>query len=123
MPSIKEAAEDFLSSERIAVTGVSRTPSSHGSNVVYQRLRDRGYEVPAVNPNADEVEGDTCYHRLADIPGAVVAVVIGTKPEHTLSTLEECNALGIRKVWMHRASVREASPTRRRGSDANTASQ
>ena len=42
----------------MAVTGVSRTPKSHGSNVVYKRLRERGYEVFAVNPNADEVEGD-----------------------------------------------------------------
>lgn len=103
MPSVKEAAEDFLSSKRIAVTGVSRTPSSHGSNVVYQRLRARGYEVFAVNPNADEVEGDTSFHRLADIPGVVDAVVIGTKPERALSTLEECAELGIKKVWMHRA--------------------
>jgi uncharacterized protein len=28
------------------------------SNTVYRRLRDRGYEVFAVNPNAEEVEGD-----------------------------------------------------------------
>jgi hypothetical protein len=40
MPSVKEAAAAFLANQRIAVTGVSRTPKSHGSNVVYQRLRD-----------------------------------------------------------------------------------
>jgi hypothetical protein len=50
MQSTKEAAAEFLANQRIAVTGVSRTPKSHGSNVVYQRLRDRGYEVFAVNP-------------------------------------------------------------------------
>jgi hypothetical protein len=38
---------------RVAVTGVSRTPNGHGGNIEYQRLRDRGYEVYAVNPNAD----------------------------------------------------------------------
>ena len=57
---IKEAASEFLAHKRVAVTGVSRQPGSHGSNVVYQRLRERGYEVFAVNPNADEVEGDPC---------------------------------------------------------------
>jgi predicted CoA-binding protein len=62
MQGIKEAVAEFLANQRIAVTGVSRTPKSHGSNVVYQRLRDRGYEVFAVNPNADQVEGDRCYH-------------------------------------------------------------
>ena len=63
MTSIKEAATDFLGHQRVAVTGVSRTPGSHGSNVVYKRLRERGYEVFAVNPNADEVEGDRCLPR------------------------------------------------------------
>ena len=52
----------------------------HGGNVVYQRLRDRGYEVFAVNPNAEEVEGDPCYHDLRSIPGGVEAVVIATRP-------------------------------------------
>jgi Protein of unknown function (DUF5661)/CoA binding domain len=58
MPSIKDAAAEFLANKRVAVTGVSRKPENHGSNVVYKRLRERGYEVFAVNPNADEVEGD-----------------------------------------------------------------
>jgi uncharacterized protein len=57
MTTIKEAASAFLANKRVAVTGVSRH-QGHGSNVVYQRLRDRGYDVFAVNPNADEVEGD-----------------------------------------------------------------
>jgi predicted CoA-binding protein len=103
MPSIKEAAAEFLSHKRIAVTGVSRRPSSHGSNVVYQRLRERGYEVFAVNPNADEVEGDVCYQDLKSIPGGVDAVVIGTSPTHAEGTMQECHELGVDIVWMHRS--------------------
>jgi hypothetical protein len=61
MTTTKQAASDFLANKRIAVTGVSRTSNGHGSNVVYKRLRDRGYEVFAINPNADRVEGDRCY--------------------------------------------------------------
>ena len=57
MATIKDAASEFLAHRRVAVTGVSRTPEAHGSNVVYKRLRERGYEVVAVNPNAEEVEG------------------------------------------------------------------
>ena len=102
MTSIKEAATDFLGHQRVAVTGVSRTPGSHGSNVVYKRLRERGYEVFAVNPNADEVEGDRAYHDLASIPGGVEAVVIGTRPELAEQTVRECAELGIDHVWMHR---------------------
>ena len=57
MQSIQEAASAFLASKRVAVTGVSRTPKTHGSNNVYKRLRERGYQVFAVNPNTDRVEG------------------------------------------------------------------
>jgi predicted CoA-binding protein len=102
MPGIKEAAAEFLTNQRIAVTGVSRNPKSHGSNVVYQRLRDRGYEVFAVNPNANQVEGDPCYKDLRSIPGGVQAVVIGTRPELAEDTMHECAELGIKQVWMHR---------------------
>jgi len=103
MSSIKEAAAEFLANRRVAVTGVSRTPEGHGSNVVYRRLRQRGYQVFAVNPNADEVEGDLCYHDLRSIPGGVEAVVIGTRPELAETTVRECADLGIERVWMHRS--------------------
>lgn len=103
MRTVKDAAGTFLASERIAVTGVSRTPQSHGGNIVYTRLRDRGYETFAVNPNADEVEGDPCYHDLESIPSGVDAVVIATAPEAADATMRECIELGIGQVWMHRA--------------------
>jgi len=102
MQNIKEAATAFLANKRVAVTGVSRTPKDHGSNTVYKRLRQRGYEVFAVNPNADEVEGDPCYQDLKSIPGGVEAVVIGTRPEIAEDTMRECADLGITHVWMHR---------------------
>ena len=102
MQSIKEAASAFLANKRVAVTGVSRAPKDHGSNVVYKRLRERGYEVFAVNPNADQVEGDPCYHDLKSIPRGVQAVVIATRPELAEGTMRECAELGITQVWMHR---------------------
>jgi uncharacterized protein len=103
MSTVKEAATNFLSCKRVAVTGVSRKPESHRSNVVYKRLRDRGYEVFAVNPNADTVEGDRSFHSVAEVPGGVDAVVIGTAPERAEATVRECDDLGIKQVWMHRS--------------------
>jgi len=112
MQEIKEAATEFLAKKRVAVTGVSRTPKTHGSNSVYRRLRERGYEVFAVNPNADEVEGDRCYPDLASIPGGVDAVVIGTRPDRAEETVRECAQLGIKHVWMHWGSGQSSvSPT------------
>jgi predicted CoA-binding protein len=102
MQGIKEAAATFLANERVAVTGVSRTPGTHGSNNVYRRLRECGYQVFAVNPNTNQVEGDRSYQDLKSIPGGVQAVVIGTRPEIAADTMRECAELGIKHVWMHR---------------------
>jgi hypothetical protein len=102
MTKIKDAAAEFLRKKRVAVTGVSRSPETHSSNFVYKRLRERGYQVFAVNPNAQEVEGDVAYHDLRSIPGGVDAVVIGTRPEIADETMRECAELGIEHVWMHR---------------------
>jgi predicted CoA-binding protein len=74
--------------------------------VVYTRLRERGYEVFAVNPLADEVEGDRCYPDLASIPGGVDGVVIATRPEHAETTVQECVRLGVSRLWMHRLAGR-----------------
>jgi uncharacterized protein len=115
MEPIRDATTAFLAHKRIAVTGVSRTSKGHGANTVYKRLRDRGYQVFAVNPNAELVEGDPAYHALRDIPGGVDAVVIATRPELADATVRECNELGIRHAWMHRSfgagSVNPAATT------------
>jgi hypothetical protein len=92
-----------LANKRIAVTGVSRTPKNHGANTVFNRLRERGYEVFAVNPNADQVEGVHSYHDLKSIPGGVEAVVIATAPQNAEGTMRACDELGITQVWMHRS--------------------
>lgn len=103
MEKLKDAAETFLQKRRIAVTGVSHAPKGHGSNIVYGRLKERGYEVFAVNPNAAQVEGDPAYPTVSAVPGGVEAIVIGTRPERALDTMKEAAELGVQHVWMHRS--------------------
>jgi predicted CoA-binding protein len=103
MTLTKDAATEFLALKRVAVTGVSANPKGHGSNAVYVRMRERGYEVFAVNPNEPTAEGDTTYPNLSSIPGGVEAVVIGTRPERAEATMREAIDLGITHVWMHRS--------------------
>lgn len=102
MTTTKEAAQEFLSHKRFAVTGVSRDPKGHGSNAVYDRLKKRGYTVTAVNPNAETIDGDPCYPTVSAIPGGVDVVVIGTRPERATETMKDCIAAGVTRVWMHR---------------------
>ena len=102
MTALEQAANEFLDQKRIAVAGVSRNPGAgEAANVVYRRLRERGYSVFAVNPNADTVEGDRCYHDLKSIDGGVDGVVVATTPAVAERVVTDCAELGIERVWLH----------------------
>jgi hypothetical protein len=98
---------DFLAQKRIAVAGVSRSESAHPSaNLIYRKLKRDGHEVFAVNPNADVFDGDPCYPDLSAIPGGVDGVVVVTRPELTEAIVRQCDAAGVRRVWMHQSFMR-----------------
>ena len=100
MSTMQEATRDFLAQKYIAVIGVSRTQNKT-ANFIYRRLRNEGYKVVAVNPNAATVEGDISYPNLKAIPEKPGVVIIVTKPGLTRQVVSECAELGIDKVWMH----------------------
>jgi predicted CoA-binding protein len=97
-----ESVAEFLRGKRVAVAGVSRQVGQ-AANAVYRKLRDSGYEVVPVNPNASEAEGATCYPNLASIPGGIDRVVIATHPRVSLEVVRECGELGVTQVWFHRS--------------------
>ncbi|NIN09956.1 MAG: CoA-binding protein [Gemmatimonadales bacterium] len=99
---MKEAVDDFLAQQRIAVAGVSRS-GREAANFVYRKLRGAGYQVYPVNPAAQEVEGDACYPDIKSIPDGVDGVVISTPPAVADQIVRECAAAGIARVWMHRS--------------------
>ena len=101
MSTLRQAAEEFLGQRRIAVAGASRD-SRQSANLIYRRLRDTGHEVFAVNPNAEQVEGDQCYASVAAIPGGVDGVVIVTPAEAAVDVAVDCAAAGVPRVWLHR---------------------
>jgi uncharacterized protein len=101
MQSLREAAEEFLGQRRIAVAGVSRDPKQ-AANLIYRRLRERGYAVYAVNPHATEVEDDPCYPSIGAIGTAVDGVVVVTTPAVAEALAEDCAQAGVPRAWLHR---------------------
>ena len=104
MTTLDSKVHDFLAQKRLAVAGVSRDNSHHPvGNLIYRRLKKTGHEVFAVNPNMTTFEGDRCYADLKSIPGGVDGVVIITRPEVTEQIVHDCDAAGVRRVWMHQS--------------------
>jgi predicted CoA-binding protein len=103
MNSLLEKVDDFLEQKSIAVAGVSRNSSTEAANIIYKKLRDSGYQVYPINPQAETVEGDISYSDLKSVPNKVDGVVICTRPEVALDIVKQCIELGIKRVWMHRS--------------------
>jgi len=98
----RAAVDDFLAQTHIAVAGVSRE-GSLPANAIFRRLRDAGYDVVPVNPQAVRVEGVRCYPSLPAVPGPLEAVMIATPPASAFRIVEDAHQRGITRVWMHRA--------------------
>jgi hypothetical protein len=108
--SAETKIREFLAQKRIAVAGVSPDDSHHpAANLIYRRLKSTGHDVFPVNPNVQSFEGDRCYPDLRSIPGGVDGVVIVTRPGITERLVHDCNAAGVRRVWMHQSTGRGTS--------------
>jgi hypothetical protein len=112
MAKVPEPVAEFLRGRRFAVAGVSRDPGQ-AANAVYRKLRDSGYEVFPINPNAAEAEGARCYPDLGSVPEPVDGVVVATHPDVSVELVRQCAGRGVRRVWFHRSfgqgSVSEAA--------------
>jgi predicted CoA-binding protein len=102
MARVPESVAEFLRGKRFAVAGVSRA-SGQPANAIYRRLKDCGYEVFPINPNASKVEGVTAYPDLASIPVTVDGVVIATHPDVSADIVRQCSKYGVTRVWFHRS--------------------
>jgi len=98
---------EFLDKKNVfAVVGASRDPEKYGHQV-FKDLRNAGYKVYCVNPNAGEVLGDVCYSNLVTLPVRPDVVDVVVPPKITEQVVKTCEELGIRKVWMQPGSESE----------------
>jgi hypothetical protein len=98
---------EFLDKKNVfAVVGASRNPKKYGHQV-YRDLRNAGYRVYPINPNADEILGDRCYPSLEALPERPDVVDLVVPPKVTERVVEACKTLGIKKVWMQPGSESE----------------
>jgi len=102
-----ESIKVFLDKKNVfAVVGASRDPRKYGYQV-YKDLKNAGYEVYPVNPNAKEILGDKCYPSLENLPIKPDVVDVVVPPKVTEHTVVTCKRLGIMKVWMQPGSESE----------------
>lgn len=102
MPSCA-VIEDFLKQKSLAVVGVSRNPNEF-ANGVFRKLKQSGYKVYPVNRDAVEVEGGLSYTSVRVLPEPVDGVLVMVPAEQSASVVQDCQAGGVTRVWLHRGA-------------------
>ena len=99
----RQAVDDFVGQRTLAVVGVSRGGRKFG-NIAYRELRDKGYRLFAVHPQASQIEGDPCYASVGALPEPVGGVLVIVPPAQAERVVREAAAAGIKRVWLQQGS-------------------
>jgi uncharacterized protein len=105
-PAVIDAA---LAERCIAVVGLSANPA-RDSHDVASYLQRHGYRIVPVNPNVDEVLGETGYPSLTDIPadvGPIGVVDVFRDPTAVPEIARQAVAIGARFLWLQRGVINE----------------
>jgi predicted CoA-binding protein len=102
MARTPDLIKEFLQGRRLAVAGVSRH-AGQPANAIFRKLRDTGYDVFPVNPNATELEGAPCYPSVAAVPAPLDGVIMAAHPDVGAELVRECGTAGIGRIWFHRS--------------------
>ena len=63
-------------------------------------LQDHGYEIIPVNPNYQEILGETCYPHLKSIPGSVDVVQVFQRSNVVLPIARAAIGIGAKVLWL-----------------------
>ena len=98
----------FLKPRSFAIVGATEKEGFAGgtckNNMIYSNDLDHVYFV---NPKRDEVFGRPCYKSLADIPGPIDTLVIGTPKSTVIDILRQAKAKGAAGAVVYAAGYGE----------------
>ena len=96
---MKNPVEEFLAQKNFAVVGSFRNEEKYAYKI-FRDLEAKGHKVFAVNPHAQQVDGEVCYASISDIPSEVDVADIVTPPQVTENILKQCLKKGIKRAWL-----------------------
>lgn len=95
--------EQFFEAQSFVVVG--DTKSKGFPKITYGNLRRMGKTIYPVDlAGKPQVEGDTAYASVADIPGEVDAAIIEVRRRDTMDAVKQAVAAGIKDIWLHQGS-------------------
>jgi uncharacterized protein len=97
----------------VAVVGAS-PDTGRVSNRIFNYLKEHGYKVIPVNPNASKIGDNVCYPNLVAVPEKVDVVNIFRRPEDCDSIVQDAIDIGAKAIWMQEGIVNEEAAEKAR---------
>lgn len=95
---MEQLIENALKLKNWAVVGATPRKEKYGY-LVFKRLMERGYNVFAVNPFYDEIEGFKVYKSLEEVSDNIECVSMIVSPDKGEKYIKEAAALGVKYIW------------------------
>ena len=99
----KKEIDSFFKEKKLAIAGVSKNVKKFGG-LIYKEMKEKGYDVIAINPNHNDINGDPCYKDVATIPPAYDKLLIITPSSKTEGIVEQAVEKGIKYIWIQQKS-------------------
>lgn len=89
----------FVASKKLAFAGLSRDPKSF-SRMVFKDMKEKGFEVFAINPNAEMIDNSKCFRSVEEIPDEVENLIIMTAKDKSDDVLKTAINKGFKYIWV-----------------------
>ena len=93
----------FLEPKKMAIAGVSRNPKKFGG-AIFKELKEKGFDLYPINPNAIEIQGVKCYKLVEELPEHVSHLLIVTPRQETKNIAIAAVSRGIKMIWIQQKS-------------------
>ncbi len=95
--------QKFLEPKKLAIAGASRNMKKFGG-AIFKELREKGFDLYPINPNADEIQGVKCYKSVGQLPADVEHLLIVTPKAETELVAHDAVRKGIKMIWIQQQS-------------------
>lgn len=82
-----------------AIVGATDRPGKYGG-IIYRDLKRKGFQVFAVNPYRDTVDGDPTSPSVSELPERPTMAVLVVPAKRGLEVLKDAAEAGIEKIWV-----------------------
>ena len=100
---MKNLINKFIEDKKIGIVGVSYNQNNFGK-ALYKELKEKGYNVKAVNPEISEFDREKCYRTIDELPEETANIIFAVSENTAFNILEKSSLQNKKMIWLLRGA-------------------